>query len=104
MKNSVIRDTVSDSTASLRRIICREAENPVTVRKKFAMSDCYFRKSSPENELLSYELAFDVEFCFWVLLALGAGILILKKAHDNARIKSRIKSAEKRMKMKHLRK
>jgi len=53
--------------------------NPLLVRKQFQMKDVYFRRNSPKNEILKFELSFDFEQYVIVLLLIASGMYIVLK-------------------------
>lgn len=58
-------------------------DNPVLVRKKFQMKDCYFRRDDPDCELFHIDIGFDVEFYVIAAVIISAALILICKISRN---------------------
>ena len=58
---------------------CFKNDNPLMMRKKFAMKDVFFRKDHPETELFRTEIAFDLELYVIIIAVLVTSLCLLLK-------------------------
>ena len=58
---------------------CFKNDNPLMMRKKFAMKDVFFRKDHPETELFRTEIAFDLELYVILIALLVTSLCLLLK-------------------------
>ena len=55
--------------------------DPLVVRKKFEISDTFYRKSSPERALMKTEFSSDTEISVALLACIGAAAVLMCTVH-----------------------
>ncbi len=87
MEKAIVKDSVKIASDLAHRV---KSQNPLMVRKKFAMKDVCFRRNTPEVEAFRFEVAFDVEvYAILILLTVLAAGLCVKIAGCSRRRKIR---------------
>ena len=55
--------------------------DPLVVRKKFEMSDTFFRKGCPDRALMKTEFSTDTEISVALLVGIGAAVVLICTVH-----------------------
>lgn len=88
MKKTIFDDSMKTFTHACD---CYKKTNPMLMRKSFRMEDSYYRKNSPDDEILKLEFGMDSENYVLVVAGIVLGVLLVCKTVSCFR-----RSAEKR--------
>lgn len=51
--------------------------DPLVIRKRIELSDSFYRKGSPEHELMRTEFSCDTEFCLALAVGIAASVVLI---------------------------